>query len=55
VDELHDGRRVDVIELVDPDPGTALKIRPRLTAFVTYDKRLADAAVSAGLSVDMAH
>jgi predicted nucleic acid-binding protein len=35
--------------------GTAVKIRPRLTSFVTYDKRLADAATAAGLPVDMPH
>jgi uncharacterized protein len=29
--------------------GTALHIRPVLTSFVTYDKRLLDAAVAAGL------
>ena len=33
--------------------GTALRIRSRLTSFVTYDKRLADAAMGAGLTVDM--
>jgi predicted nucleic acid-binding protein len=32
---------------------TALRIRPRLTSFVTYDKRLADAARAAGLTVDV--
>ncbi|GAA1629182.1 hypothetical protein GCM10009744_16430 [Kribbella alba] len=32
---------------------TALRIRPRLTSFITYDKRLADAAQAAGLTVDM--
>ncbi|WP_425831106.1 type II toxin-antitoxin system VapC family toxin [Streptomyces fractus] len=30
---------------------TALRMGPHLTAFVTYDKRLADAACDAGLSV----
>jgi predicted nucleic acid-binding protein len=32
---------------------TALRIRSQLTSFVTYDKRLADAAQAAGLTVDM--
>lgn len=41
-------RSLDVIHL-----GTALHIRSRLTSFVTYDKRLADAATGAGLTVDM--
>lgn len=41
-------RSLDAIHL-----GTALGIRQRLTAFVTYDKRLADAGMSAGLTVDM--
>lgn len=41
-------RSLDAIHL-----GTALSIRSRLTSFVTYDKRLADAATAAGLSVDM--
>ena len=41
-------RSLDAIHL-----GTALSIRSRLTSFVTYDKRLADAAAAAGLSVDM--
>ncbi|MCM2579091.1 type II toxin-antitoxin system VapC family toxin [Streptomyces meridianus] len=31
---------------------TALRIRSRLTSFVTYDKRLADAARTTGLTVD---
>jgi predicted nucleic acid-binding protein len=31
---------------------TALRVRPYLTSFVTYDKRLADAAQAAGLTVD---
>ena len=65
---------LDLIDLVDPDPGirilaqavgpatvrsldaihlaTAQRIRTRLTSFVTYDKRLAEAAESAGLVVD---
>jgi predicted nucleic acid-binding protein len=41
-------RSLDAIHL-----GTALRIRSRLTSFVTYDKRLADAATVAGLAVDM--
>jgi uncharacterized protein len=32
---------------------TALRIGAQLTSFVTYDKRLADAAQTAGLTVDM--
>jgi predicted nucleic acid-binding protein len=32
---------------------TALRIRTRLTPFVTYDKRLADAAGTAGHKIDM--
>lgn len=40
-------RSLDAIHLA-----TALRVRP-LTAFVTYDKRLADAARAAGLPVDM--
>ncbi len=32
---------------------TALHIRGQLASFVTYDKRLADAAAIAGLTVDM--
>jgi predicted nucleic acid-binding protein len=32
---------------------TALRIRGQLASFVTYDKRLADAARIAGLTVDM--
>jgi predicted nucleic acid-binding protein len=43
-------RSLDAIHL-----GTALQIRPRLTSFITYDKRLADAATAAGLPVDMPH
>jgi predicted nucleic acid-binding protein len=43
-------RSLDAIHL-----GTALKIRPRLTSFITYDKRLANAATAAGLPVDMPH
>ena len=41
-------RSLDAVHLA-----TALRIRRRLTAFVTYDKRLADAARGAGLVVDM--
>ena len=43
-------RSLDAIHL-----GTALKIRATLISFVTYDKRLADAATAAGLPVDMPH
>jgi uncharacterized protein len=41
-------RSLDAIHLA-----TALRIRAQLTSFVTYDKRLADAAQAAGLTVDM--
>jgi predicted nucleic acid-binding protein len=41
-------RSLDAIHLA-----TALRLRPQLTCFVTYDKRLADAARAAGLSVEM--
>jgi uncharacterized protein len=41
-------RNLDAIHLA-----TALRIRTRLTSFVTYDKRLADAAATAGLVVDI--
>jgi len=41
-------RSLDAIHLA-----TALRIRPQLTSFITYDKRLADAAQTAGLPVDM--
>lgn len=41
-------RSLDAIHLA-----TALRIRSRLTSFVTYDKRLADAAQACGLAVDM--
>jgi hypothetical protein len=41
-------RSLDAIHLA-----TALHIGGRLTAFVTYDKRLADAARAAGLNVEM--
>ena len=37
-------RSLDALHL-----GTALHARPMLTSFVTYDKRLLDAAVAAGL------
>ena len=40
-------RSLDAIHL-----GTALHTRPVLTSFVTYDKRLLDAARAAGLPVD---
>ena len=40
-------RSLDAIHL-----GTALRIRPSLTSFVTYDKRLLDAAQAAGLPTD---
>lgn len=41
-------RSLDAIHLA-----TALQIRTQLTAFVTYDKRLAAAASGAGLRVEM--
>jgi uncharacterized protein len=41
-------RSLDAIHLA-----TALRVRPRITSFITYDKRLADAAHTAGLTVDM--
>lgn len=40
-------RSLDAIHL-----GTALVIRPDITSFVTYDKRLLDAAAASGLPVD---
>jgi hypothetical protein len=40
-------RSLDAIHL-----GTALTIRRNLTSFVTYDKRLLDAATAAGLPAD---
>jgi hypothetical protein len=40
-------RSLDAIHL-----GTALQARGTLTSFVTYDKRLLDAAAAAGLPVD---
>ena len=40
-------RSLDAIHL-----GTALRSRPSLTSFVTYDKRLLDAAQAAGLPID---
>jgi predicted nucleic acid-binding protein len=40
-------RPLDAIHL-----GTALSIRSRLTSFVTYDKRLLDAAIEARLPAD---
>jgi uncharacterized protein len=45
-------RPVTVRSLDAIHPGTALSIRPALTSFVTYDKRLLDAAVAAGLPAD---
>ena len=41
-------RSLDAIHL-----GTALSIRSSLTSFVTYDKRLLDAAIAAGLPADL--
>ena len=41
-------RSLDAIHLA-----TAVRMRPQLKSFVTYDKRLADAATAAGLTVDM--
>ena len=41
-------RALDAIHLA-----TALRLGEQLTSFVTYDKRLADAAEGAGLRVDM--
>jgi uncharacterized protein len=41
-------RSLDAIHLA-----TALQLRAQLTSFITYDKRLADAARIAGLTVDM--
>ncbi|MFL6055511.1 MAG: hypothetical protein ACJ72W_21820 [Actinoallomurus sp.] len=41
-------RGLDAIHLA-----TALRIRTHLTSFVTYDKRLAEAATHAGLTVEM--
>ncbi len=32
--------------------GTALAIRPRLTSFITYDRRLLEAAMAAGLPTE---
>jgi predicted nucleic acid-binding protein len=40
-------RSLDAIHL-----GTALDSRPSLTSFVTYDRRLLDAAQAAGLPID---
>jgi hypothetical protein len=40
-------RSLDAIHLA-----TALRIRSQLASFVTYDKRLADAAAIAGLTID---
>ena len=41
------GRSLDAIHL-----GTALHARRAVTSFVTYDKRLLDAALAAGLPAD---
>lgn len=41
-------RSLDAIHLA-----TALRVRSQLTSFITYDKRLADAAQAAGLTVVM--
>ena len=43
-------RSLDAIHLAT---GQRLHEQQRLTAFVTYDKRLAEAAAAAGLAVDM--
>lgn len=43
-------RSLDAIHLAT---GLRLRERGRLTTFVTYDKRLADAASAAGLAVDI--
>jgi uncharacterized protein len=43
-------RSLDAIHLAT---GLRLKDQDRLTAFVTYDKRLAEAASAAGLAVEM--
>ena len=40
-------RTLDAIHLA-----TALRMSDQLTTFVTYDRRLADAAIAAGLTVD---
>jgi uncharacterized protein len=40
-------RSLDAVHL-----GTALRSRPSLTSFVTYDQRLLDAAQAAGLPSD---
>jgi uncharacterized protein len=40
-------RSLDAIHL-----GAALSVRPTLTSFITYDKRLLDAAIEAGLPAD---
>jgi uncharacterized protein len=40
-------RSLDAIHL-----GTALSVRPSLTSFITYDKRLLEAAAAAGLAAD---
>ena len=43
-------RSLDAIHL-----GTALRSRPSLTSFVTYDKRLLDAAQATGLPIGSGH
>jgi hypothetical protein len=45
------GLPVQVRSLAAVHLGTALHSRPRPTSFVTYDKRLLDAARAAGLPV----
>jgi len=40
-------RTLDAIHLA-----SALRLSDQLTSFVTYDRRLADAAIAAGLTVD---
>ena len=46
---------LDLIDLIPLDAihlGTALHARQALTSFVTYDKRLLDAVIAAGLPAD---
>jgi predicted nucleic acid-binding protein len=45
-------RPVTVRSLAAVHLGSALSIRPHLTSFVTYDKRLRDAVMAAGLRAD---
>ena len=47
-----DGSKIERKEQLLNHLATALRVEPRLTSFVTYDKRLADAARVAGLTVD---